>query len=46
MSFNIYLMKVKELNLEILPNGKKYTFFLRLFKCDTHIQVHFNITLK
>jgi hypothetical protein len=27
MSFYIFLKKVEKLNLEILPNGKKYTFF-------------------
>jgi len=46
MSFYIFLKKVKELNLKILPNGKIYTFFLHLSKCDTHIQIRFDITLK
>jgi len=77
MSFYIFLWKVKEFNLEILPNGKIYTFFCVLLqmlfnnqkvkakflvgenkyvcgyckimwipspKCNTHIQVCFDIT--
>jgi len=28
----IYLKKVKEINLEILTNGKKYTFFYVLLQ--------------
>jgi hypothetical protein len=32
MSFYIFLKKVKELNLEILPNGKKQTFFYVLLQ--------------
>jgi hypothetical protein len=79
MPFYIFLKKVKELNLEILPNDKRHTFFLFYYKfyliiqkkkgkfvvdenkymcgyckiiwisnpkCNTHIQVHFNITHK
>ncbi len=30
MSFYIFLKKMKKLNLEILPNGKRYTFFLHV----------------
>jgi hypothetical protein len=78
MSLYFFFFKVKELNLEILPNGKRHTFFCVLLqilfkyskikakfiigenkylcryykiiwipnlKCNTHIQVHFNITL-
>jgi hypothetical protein len=77
MSFYIVLKKENELNLEILPNGKKHTFFYVLLqilfnysknkakflvgenkyvceyykiiripspKCNTHIQVCFDIT--
>jgi hypothetical protein len=32
MSFYIFLNKVKKLNLEILPNGKRYTFFFVLLE--------------
>ncbi len=32
MSFYIYLKKVKELNLEILPNGKKIPSFMFCYK--------------
>jgi len=32
MSFHIFLKKVNELNLEILPNGKKNTFFCVLLQ--------------
>jgi hypothetical protein len=32
MSIYIFLNKLKKLNLEILPNGKKYTFFCVLLK--------------
>jgi hypothetical protein len=32
MSFYIFLKKVKEINLEILPNGKKHTFFCVLLQ--------------
>jgi len=38
MSFYIFLKKVKKLNLEILPNGKKYTFFLFFYKFYLIIQ--------
>jgi hypothetical protein len=46
MSFYIFLKKVKELNLEILPNGNRYILFLCFLKCNTHIQVCFDITFK
>jgi len=32
MSFLFFLKKVKELNLEILPNGKTHTFFCVLLQ--------------
>jgi len=32
MSFYVFLRKMKELNLEILPNGKKYSFFCVLLQ--------------
>jgi hypothetical protein len=38
MSFYICLKKMKKLNLEILPNGKKKTFFCVLFKFYLTIQ--------
>jgi len=38
MSFYIFLKKVKELNLEILPNGKKIPSFVFCYKFYLIIQ--------
>jgi hypothetical protein len=38
MSFYIYFLKVKELNLEILPNDKKISSFVFCYKIYLIIQ--------
>jgi len=46
MSFYIFLKKVKELNLEILLNGNRFTFFLCFPKCNTHVEIRVDVTFR